>query len=64
MSIEDRILTEEYYWSELDVGPARVTQPPFKLEKLPHVDAVIISHNHCKFSRLTFSEEILISNFR
>lgn len=28
------------------VGPARVTPPPFPLEDMPHVDAVVISHNH------------------
>lgn len=31
------------------VGPARVTKPPFELKELPHVDAVVISHNHCQF---------------
>lgn len=30
------------------MGPARVTQPPFKLAELPQVDAVVLSHNHCK----------------
>ncbi|GAA5995474.1 hypothetical protein JCM5350_004599 [Sporobolomyces pararoseus] len=28
------------------IGPARVAKPPIKLEEIPHVDAVIISHNH------------------
>ncbi|GAA6013550.1 hypothetical protein JCM11491_002704 [Sporobolomyces phaffii] len=28
------------------VGPARVAAPPIKLEDIPHVDAVVISHNH------------------
>ncbi|GAA5896764.1 uncharacterized protein JCM6883_007002 [Sporobolomyces salmoneus] len=28
------------------VGPARVAKPPIKLEDIPHVDAVVISHNH------------------
>ncbi|GAA5872516.1 hypothetical protein JCM16303_004544 [Sporobolomyces ruberrimus] len=28
------------------IGPARVAPPPIKLEEIPHVDAVIISHNH------------------
>lgn len=31
------------------VGPARVTKPPFPVGDLPHVDAVILSHNHCPF---------------
>ncbi|ORY85333.1 beta-lactamase superfamily domain-domain-containing protein [Leucosporidium creatinivorum] len=28
------------------IGPARVTKPPINLKELPHVDAVVISHNH------------------
>ncbi|GAA5835904.1 hypothetical protein JCM3766R1_005092, partial [Sporobolomyces carnicolor] len=28
------------------IGPARVAKPPIKLEDIPHVDAVVISHNH------------------
>lgn len=28
-------------------GPQRVTKPPIALDELPHVDAVVISHNHC-----------------
>ncbi|GAA5843982.1 hypothetical protein JCM5353_000052 [Sporobolomyces roseus] len=28
------------------VGPARVAKPPIKLEEIPQVDAVVISHNH------------------
>ncbi|KAF8641647.1 hypothetical protein AX16_009873 [Volvariella volvacea WC 439] len=28
------------------VGPKRFTQPPCKIEELPEVDAVVISHNH------------------
>ncbi|GAA5863606.1 hypothetical protein JCM1840_000075 [Sporobolomyces johnsonii] len=28
------------------VGPARVVEPPIALEDIPHVDAVVISHNH------------------
>ncbi|CDR49302.1 hypothetical protein NBRC10512_004241 [Rhodotorula toruloides] len=28
------------------IGPARVTKPPIPLEEIPHVDAVVISHNH------------------
>ncbi|TNY21340.1 N-acyl-phosphatidylethanolamine-hydrolyzing phospholipase D [Rhodotorula diobovata] len=27
-------------------GPQRVTKPPIALDELPHVDAVVISHNH------------------
>ena len=27
-------------------GPARLTPSPLRLEQLPHVDAVVISHNH------------------
>ena len=30
------------------IGPARVTKPPFKLDEMPHVDAVVISHNHVR----------------
>lgn len=37
------------------IGPKRVTKPPFKLEELPEVDAVIISHNHCKLLLCAFT---------
>jgi N-acyl-phosphatidylethanolamine-hydrolysing phospholipase D len=28
------------------VGPARLTPPALRLDQLPHIDAVVISHNH------------------
>lgn len=42
------------------VGPKRVTNPPFKLEELPHVDCVVISHNHVRPSSPHSELSILI----
>lgn len=41
-----RIVSHQTTLILIVIGPARVTQPPMKLEEIPHVDAVILSHNH------------------
>lgn len=45
-----RVLTDPI-WSERAspfeaLGPARWTRPPLLLEELPHIDAVVVSHDH------------------
>lgn len=43
------ILTDPI-WSEragpFDIGPARIAEPGIRFEDLPHIDIVLVSHNH------------------
>jgi L-ascorbate metabolism protein UlaG (beta-lactamase superfamily) len=51
VEIDGRVVLTDPVWSERCspstlVGPRRFHEPPIALEDLPHVDAVVISHDH------------------